>query len=109
MASTYKILGQSAPAATTSVDLYTVPAATQSIVSSITISNRGTAAGTFRVSVAIAGAALANAQYIVYDQQLEPKATVGLTLGVSLATTDKIRVYASTADFSFNAFGCELS
>ena len=31
MATTYKILGQSAPAATTEVDLYTVPAATAAV------------------------------------------------------------------------------
>jgi hypothetical protein len=34
---------------------------------------------------------------------------VVLTLGLTLATTDKVRVYASTANLSFNAYGTEIS
>jgi len=109
MATIYKILGQSAPAATTEVDLYTVPAATDAVVSTITVCNRGTASGTYRIYVAVAGAAAANQQYLVYDANLAAKATVALTLGITLDATDKLRVYASTADFSFNAFGSQIS
>lgn len=109
MATIYKILGQSAPAATTEVDLYTVPAATDAVVSTVTVCNRGTASGTFRVYVSPAGAATANANYLVYDQTLEPKGVLALTLGITLDATDELRVYASTANFSFNAFGSELS
>ena len=109
MATTYKILGQSAPAATTEVDLYTVPAATSAIVSSVTVCNRGSSSGTFRIYVSPAGAATANANYVVYDASLGAKEFVAFTLGISLATTDELRVYASSADFSFNAFGTELS
>lgn len=106
---TYKILGQSAPAATTEVDLYTVPASTETIISSIVVCNRGASAGTYRIYVAINGAAAANAQYLVYDASIQAKETVALTLGVTLDATDKLRVYASSADFSFNAFGSELA
>lgn len=109
MATIYKILGQSAPAATTEVDLYTVPAATDAVVSTVTVCNRGTASGTFRVYVSPAGAATANQNYLVFDATLTPKGVVALTLGITLDATDELRVYASTADFSFNAFGTELS
>lgn len=109
MATTYKILGQSAPAATTEVDLYTVPAATAAVISTVTVVNRGTASGTFRVYVSPAGAATANANYLIYDASLDAKAFLALTLGITLAATDELRVYASSADFSFNAFGTELS
>jgi len=109
MATAYKILGQSAPAATTEVDLYTVPAATDAVVSTVTVANRGTASGTYRIYVSPAGAATANANYLVYDASLQAKATVALTLGITLDATDELRIYASTADFSFNAFGSELS
>jgi hypothetical protein len=34
---------------------------------------------------------------------------ITLTLGITMATTDKLRVYASSGDISFNAFGTELS
>lgn len=109
MATTYKILGQSAPAATTEVDLYTVPAATAAVISTVTVVNRGTANGTYRIYVSPAGAATANANYIVYDATLSPKETITLTLGITLNATDELRIYASSADFSFNAFGTELS
>ena len=109
MATTYKILGQSAPAATTEVDLYTVPSATDAVVSTVTVCNRGTASGTYRIYVSPAGAATADANYIIYDATLDAKAFIALTLGISLDATDEIRVYASSADFSFNAFGSEIS
>lgn len=109
MATTYKVLGQSAPAATTQANLYTVPAATSAVVSTITVANRGAAAGTYRVYVRVAGASASNAQYLVYDSSLPATSTDTLTLGVTLAATDVISVYASTADFSFNAFGSEIS
>ena len=106
---TYKILGQSAPAATTETALYTVPAATETIISTIVICNRGTAAATYRVYVASNGAATANSQYLVYDESIAPKETVALTLGVTLDASDVLRVYASSADLSFNAFGTEIA
>jgi len=109
MATTYKVLGQSAPAATTQADLYTVPAATEAIVSTITVANRGASAGTYRVYVRPAGASVANQHYLIYDASLSANSTDTMTLGITLAATDVVSVYASTANFSFNAFGTELT
>ena len=109
MATNYKVLGQSAPAATTEADLYTVPAATQTIVSTITVANRAATAGTYRVYVRPAGASVVDQHYLVYDASLPANATDTLTLGVTLVATDVVSVYASSADFSFNAFGSEIS
>ena len=105
----YKILGQSAPSATTSTDLYTVPASTETIVSSLVVCNRSTSSATYRISVASDGAALANGQYLVYDATINGAETVALTLGITVNATDKIRVYASTANLSFSAFGSEIA
>jgi hypothetical protein len=109
MATTYKVLGQSNPAATTATTLYTVPAATSAIVSSLTICNQAGAPATYRIAVRPAGAALAAAHYVVYDGALAQNDTVALTLGLSLAATDVLTVYASTATVSFHAYGCELT
>lgn len=106
---TYKILGQSAPAATTETALYTVPASTESIISSIVVCNRGATAATYRIYVAANGTAAANNQYLVYDAPLLAKETVALTLGITLDASDVLRVYASTADCSFNVFGSEIA
>ncbi len=106
---TYKVLGQSAPSATTETALYTVPASTETIVSSIVACNRGSSAGTYRIYIAVNGAAAANSQYLIFDATLQAKETVALTLGVTMDATDVLRVYASSADFSFNAFGTEIA
>lgn len=109
MATNYKVLGQSAPAATTASTLYTVPAATETIVSSITVVNRGSSDGTYRIAVRPNGATLSNEHYVIYDAGLPAKATDALTLGITLGDTDVLEVYASSADFSFNAFGSEVA
>lgn len=109
MPTNYKTLGQSAPSATTATTLYTVPASTQSVVSSITVCNRGTASGTYRIAVRPDGAALSNQHYIAYDAPLNASNTVALTLGITLGDTDVITVYASSANFSFCAFGSEIT
>jgi len=109
MATNYKVLGQSNPSATTATTLYTVPAATQAIVSTVTVCNQTATAGTYRIAVRVAGAALAASQYLAYDVSLPGNASDTLTLGITLGATDVITVYASAATFSFNAFGSELS
>lgn len=109
MANTYKVLAQSAPSATTNTTLYTVPAATSTVVSTITICNRASSQGTYRIAVRPAGASLADQHYIAYDVPIQANDTTALTLGITLATTDIITVYASSANFSFGLFGSEVS
>lgn len=109
MATTYKVLGQSAPSATTDTDLYTVPASTQTVVSTITITNRSATAATYRIAVRTAGAAIASEHYIAYGAAVSGNDTIALTLGITLNATDVLTVYASTADLSFGAFGSEIA
>jgi hypothetical protein len=109
MPTTYKVLGQSNPSATTATTLYTVPSATQTIVSTVTVCNQAATAGTYRIAVRIAGASLAAAQYVAYDISLPANTTDTLTLGLTLGATDVVTVYASSANFSFNAYGSEIS
>ena len=59
MSDSLKVLGQIAPAATTETDLYTVPAAITTTVSSIVIANRDSGAATYRLSVSTEGSATA--------------------------------------------------
>ena len=109
MPTIYKVLGQSNPSATTATTLYTVPSATSTVVSTITIANLAATAGTFRVAVRPSGATLANQHYLAYDVTIAALDTLTLTLGITLATTDVITVYASSATMSFAAYGSEIS
>ena len=108
MASIYKVLGQSAPSATTNTDLYTVPSATSTVCSTLVICNRG-ASTSFRVAVRPAGATLVDQHYIVYDNYVNQYDTVFLTLGITLAATDVVTIYAGAATLSFSLFGTEIS
>jgi hypothetical protein len=109
MPTTYKVLGQSNPSATTATTLYTVPASTQAVISTIVIANLTATAATFRISVRPAGAAQTNAMYIAYDITVGASDSTALTLGVTMNTTDVLTVYASTANVAFTAFGSEIS
>lgn len=109
MATNYKVLGQSNPAATTATTLYTVPAATQAIVSTITVCNQAATAATYRIAVRPDGATLAAQHYVAYDVSIPANATDTLTLGLTLGDTDVVTVYASSATMSFNAYGSEIS
>ena len=108
MATSYKVLGQANPVATTVTTLYTVPAATMSVCSTLAVASLGSSA-TFRVAVRPAGATLENKHYIAYDVPVGNADSVFLTLGLSLSSTDVVSVYASTANVSFSLFGSEVA
>ena len=110
MATAYKVLAQNAPSATTETTLYTVPASTSSVISTISICNQAGTSGTYRIVVRPAADASTTAKhYIVYGATVGASDSIMLTLGLTLATGDVVRVYASSANMSFSAFGSELS
>lgn len=110
MATTYKILGQSNPSATTEATLYTVPSSTEAVVSSIAICNQAATSATFRIAVRPStDATTVGKHYLVYGTTVGANDTIILTMGVTLAASDKILVYPSTANISFTAYGSELS
>ena len=109
MAATYKVLGQVTPAATTATTLYTVPSATSAVCSTLVVANTAVTGATFRIAVRPAGEALATKHYIAYDTTIAANDSIFLTLGMSLATTDVITVYSSSATLSFNLFGSEIA
>ncbi len=109
MATTYKVLAQSAPSATTATDIYTVPTSTQTVISTIVVANRATSSATYRIAVRPNGATLANQHYIAYDVTVGASDSTTITLGVTVDAADVITVYASTANLSFNVFGSEIA
>jgi hypothetical protein len=108
MATRYKVLGQVAPSATTVTSLYTVPALTDVVVSSLVVANRGTAAATYDIMVRPAGETLANKHYLAKGVLLPSADSTTITIGMTLAPTDVVSVYAETADFSFSLFGSTI-
>jgi hypothetical protein len=110
MPTTYKVLGQSAPSAATATTLYTVPAATQTVISTINVVNtHASTADVIRIAIRPDGAALANQHYIVYGVSLSAGATLTYTGGVTIDATDVVTVYSTNGTSSFNAFGSEIA
>jgi len=110
MAINYKILGQSHPGTTAETNVYTVPAATQAIISTMSISNLSASPANARVWVRLAGAATTAANAILYDVPLAGNSIAAFTLGLTLGATDIVTVRTSIGSvLTFQLFGSEIS
>jgi hypothetical protein len=108
MATTYKVLGQVQPSANTLTTLYTVPAASSAVVSTMVLTNLGPTSTTYRIAIRPGGEALANKHYVAYDISIPTLDSLSLTLGITLATTDVVSVMSFSGLVSFNIFGSEF-
>ena len=102
-----KVLGQVVTTGSAS-DLYTVPASTQTVVSTLTAANLTSIAGTFDVAVRVSGSTLENKHYIYKNVSLPANDTFAATFGITMAATDVVTV-ASSVSSSFNLFGQEVT
>lgn len=109
MATTYKVLGQVNPSAATATTAYTVPSATQTVISTMTICNTGAYPTTYRIAIRPDAEALATKHYIAYDASIAPQDTINLTLGMTMDAADVVTVYAGAATLAFNLFGSEIA
>jgi hypothetical protein len=110
LATSYRILGQVAPAANVAggTQLYAAGSTTSAVVSTIVVCNRGTTSATYRIALREDNAALDNKQYLAYDAVVPANTTTTYTLGITLSALDTITVIASTANVTFQAFGSEV-
>lgn len=110
MASVYKILGQSLPANTSNATLYTVPASTEGIVSTLTLTNVTGTDASVRVFVVPDGGSASTSNALVYDATISANSYTAFTLGITLAAADSLVVRTGTGNaVCFQAFGTELS
>lgn len=110
MADTYISPKQSLASAGVLTDLYTVPGATSAVVPTLMCCNQSSTLNAYiRVSIAPAGAADASSQYLYYDVKLSPNESRALTVGMTLATTDVLRVRSDSGQVSFTAFVLQIT
>jgi hypothetical protein len=109
MATTYKVLGQVNPSATTATTLYTAPASTQVVVSTISVCNTTGGELMFRIAIRPGGETLATKHYIAYDSKVAGNDSTFITIGATLGAADVITVYATSGDLVFNAYGSEIA
>jgi hypothetical protein len=109
MALTYKVLG-TASTTTGGTALYTNATSGGAVVSSIIVSNSSTSSRTFAVHVVPTSAtAVANQYCIASGTTVPANDSIIMTLGISLASGNSIKVSGSTTDVGFIAFGAEIS
>jgi hypothetical protein len=106
---TYKVLGQVKPTAATATTLYTVPASTQTVISTFNISNLTNDPSVIRLSIRPAGAAQEDKHYLIYNNQIGAFETLSYTIGITLGATDVVTVYDTAGKCAFNLFGSEIS
>ena len=108
MAETRKILGQAV--LTTAAAVYTVPATTQAVVSTIVVASTSSSiADDFSIWVVKSGdSAPANKQLIYYSIDIPANETFCSTVGITLNTGDSIWASGS-GNASINIFGVEIT
>ena len=104
MADIIQVLAQQNPAAAALTDFYVVPAGKVAVISFCSICNQG-GKTSFRLSIAVSGAADNAKQYIYYDLPINANDTFIALSGLTLNATDVIRIYAGSANISLNLFG----
>jgi hypothetical protein len=111
MTTNYKILGQTAPAATTETLVYAVPSSNSALVRSINITNTSsTTADVVNVGlVNTSSNTMVNANYIMYQETIPAAATVTIKSGYTMSASNGIRVYSTNGTCTFSAFGAEIS
>jgi len=110
MATSYKTLGQLDLTTTNLTDIYTCPASTETVISTIVFANRTASADSFRLAIRTDGDAISNKHYLAYDVPVAANDSTTLTLGITVQATDVVSVKADTADvFSVNVFGAEVT
>lgn len=90
--------------------LYTVPASTSTVVSTIFVCNRGSSSATFRIAHVDNGVIvdLSNEDYLYYDLTIPANNTFASTSGISMSAGDSIVVLGSSTNLNFIAEGIEI-
>jgi hypothetical protein len=109
MATSYKVLGQSAPSADTDTNIYTVPAATQAICSTLVVCNTSQTTTKYNIAIRPAGETLAQKHYISYQSEAPAQSSTYITIGASLSATDVVTIRSNSSGLSFTIFGSEIS
>jgi hypothetical protein len=110
MATAYKYSQVQGTASTgTFATLYETPSATQSVISSLVITNQSSSAVTVRIGMDTTAGTPGASEFLVYDAAIAGNDTVALTLGITMPASNFIRVASSASTCNFTAFLSEIS
>ena len=109
MATTYKSPAQLEPAAQTLSTLYTVPSATQAVISNIHACNLGGTSASIRVAVRPDGTSIADQHYLFFGLMITANDTVEFGHGITMDASDVLSVWSSSGSVSFNLSYAEVT
>jgi hypothetical protein len=110
MATAYKYSQvQGTAAVGTYATLYESPSATEAVISSLVITNQSSSAVTVRIGLDTTAGTPGASEWLVYDAAVAGNDTIALTLGVTLAAENFVRVSSSADTCNFTAFLSEIS
>lgn len=109
MATTYKSPAQLEPAAQTLSTLYTVPSATQAVISNIHACNLGGTSASIRVAVRPDGTSIADQHYLFFGLMITANDTVEFGHGITMDAADVLSVWSSSGSVSFNLSYAEVT
>jgi hypothetical protein len=89
------------------VTAYTVPAGKEAVVSTLVMTNLGSAATTYRVAVIPSGTSLTKNDLLFFDVPITGNSVQTITIGMTLAAGDVVRVAADNANVNATLFGSE--
>lgn len=110
MATAYKYSQVQGTAGTgTYATLYTTPAATEAVISTIVICNTAAASAQYRIGLDATEGTPGASEWLVYDAVIAANDTVALTLGVTMDASKYLRVSSSADTVTFSAFLSEIT
>ena len=97
-------------AANTANTIYTTPANTQTMVTTLNVCNQDNVARTYSVAVVPSGNTLSAKHYVAYQASINASSYIPLVLSFAMNANDSVIVVSpNTANVSFVAFGLEMS
>ena len=110
MATTYKRSGvQGTSSVSTYATLYTVPASTQAVISTIAVVNTSASAQTYRIGFDDTAGTPGASEWLAYGTSVPANDAVYLSIGISIQTGQFIRVSSSSDTVTFQAFVSEIT
>jgi hypothetical protein len=110
MATAYKYAQVQGTSSTgTYATLYTTPASTEAVISSVVITNQSSSSVTIRIGLDATAGTPGDSEWLVYDAAVAGNDTVALTLGITMDAEKYLRVSSSADTCNFSAFLSEIS
>jgi hypothetical protein len=112
MAQTYKRLGAINPTANTQTNVYVVPAATEAVMSTITICNQSASNISYSLILMTASefsSPAPAATFLVRGAVIPAADSIILTMGITANAGSILAANTSSGNISFSAFGSEIS